>query len=188
MKRYVAIILLRVVVQPVHRDACVKRARHRKRVFIESNMRVVLPIAFIERTGAFTCFAANFFMIFNTTDWGPILGAVFFAFGTCVCTVGPSVMMTKEFGRLDIGKATSIMVAVQSVGGIMGAIVSGQAFDAALSFTPAWIFGMVISVIMGVCMVASVKLARKLVAKQIAAGAPRVDEEGKIVEGSVATA
>lgn len=77
--------------------------------------------------GAFTCFAANFFMIFNTTDWGPILGAVFFAFGTCVCTVGPSVMMTKEFGRLDIGRATSIMVAVQSVGGIMGAIVSGQA-------------------------------------------------------------
>ena len=56
--------------------------------------------------GAFTCFAANFFMIFNTTDWGPILGAVFFAFGTCVCTVGPSVMMTKEFGRLDIGRAT----------------------------------------------------------------------------------
>ena len=138
--------------------------------------------------GTFTCFAANFFMIFNTTDWGPILGAVFFAFGTCVCTVGPSVMMTKEFGRLDIGRATSIMVAVQSVGGIMGAIVSGQAFDAALSFTSAWIFGMVISVVMGVCMVASVKLARKLVAKQIAAGAPRVDEEGKIVEGSVATA
>ena len=34
--------------------------------------------------GAFTCFAANFFMIFNTTDWGPILGAVFFAFGTCI--------------------------------------------------------------------------------------------------------
>lgn len=97
-------------------------------------------------------------------------------------------MMTKEFGRLDIGRATSIMVAVQSVGGIMGAIVSGQAFDAALSFTPAWIFGMVISIITGVCMVASVKLARKLVAKQIAAGAPRVDEEGKIVEGSVATA
>ena len=138
--------------------------------------------------GAFTCFAANFFMIFNTTDWGPILAAVFFAFGTCVCTVGPSVMMTKEFGRLDIGKATSIMVAVQSIGGIMGAIVSGQAFDAALSFTPAWIFGMVISVVMGVCMVASVKLARKLVAKQIAAGAPRVDEEGKIIEGSAAAA
>lgn len=47
---------------------------------------------------------------------------------------------------------------------------------------------MVISIITGVCMVASVKLARKLVAKQIAAGAPRVDEEGKIVEESVATA
>ena len=47
---------------------------------------------------------------------------------------------------------------------------------------------MVISIITGVCMVASVKLARKLVAKQIAAGAPRVDEEGKIVEGSVVTA
>ena len=47
---------------------------------------------------------------------------------------------------------------------------------------------MVISVVMGVCMVASVKLARKLVAKQIAAGAPRVDEEGKIIEGSAAAA
>ncbi len=136
--------------------------------------------------GAFTCFAANFFAIFNTTDWGPILSAVFFAFGTCVCTVGPSIMMTKEFGRLDIGKTTGIMVAIQSVGGILGAIVSGQAFDACLTFTPAWIVGMVVSVLMGVCMVASVKLARKLVAKQIAAGAPKVDDEGKIIEGSVA--
>ena len=50
MNRYVAIVLLRVVVKPVHRDACVKRARHGKCVFIESNMGVVLPVAFVERT------------------------------------------------------------------------------------------------------------------------------------------
>ena len=50
LKRYVVIVLFRVVGEPVHRDACVKRARHRKRAFIESNMRVVLSVAFVERT------------------------------------------------------------------------------------------------------------------------------------------
>lgn len=132
--------------------------------------------------GMIACAAANFFMCFPSTDWGPILSVVFFSYGTCICTVGPSIMMTKMFGRLDLGKTTGIMVAIQSVGAIIGAIVSGQVFDAYSSFTIAWIIGIVISILMGVCMIAAVFSARKLVEKQIAAGAPRVDDEGKIIE------
>ncbi len=140
-------------------------------------------LTFATVLGMISCAAANFFMCFPATDWGPILSVVFFAYGTCICTVGPSIMMTKMFGRLDLGKTTGIMVAIQSVGAIIGAIVSGQAFDACGSFTPAWIIGIVISILMGVCMISAVLLARKLVAARIAAGAPLVDDEGKVIEG-----
>ena len=136
--------------------------------------------------GAVTCFLAAAAMCFPSTDWGPILGVLFFGFGTCTATVGPSIMMTKQFGRLDVGKATGIIVAFQSLGGIIGAIVSGQLFDAYLTFVPAWISCMVFAVLMGITMFASVKSARKLVARRIEGGAPLVDHEGRIIEGSSA--
>ena len=128
--------------------------------------------------GALMCALASIALCFPTTDIGPILAAIFFGFGTCLATIGPSIMVTKQFGRRDAGKLTGIIVAVQSFGGIVGAIVSGQTFDAFGSFIPAWIIALVLSVIMGAAMAASVKTARTLVAKRIEEGAPMVDDEG----------
>ncbi len=91
-------------------------------------------------------------------------------------------MISHEYGRRDVGKLTGIAVAATALGGIIGAIVSGVAFDAALSFAPAWIIGIACSVLMGLALTASALMAKGVVAKCIANGAPRIDVEGNIIE------
>lgn len=113
---------------------------------------------------------------------GPILAAACFGVGTCTATIGPSIMISREYGRRDVGKLTGIAVSATALGGIIGAIVSGVAFDATLSFAPAWIIGAVCSVLMAVSLIASYVMSGKLVARCAAEGAPRIDAEGNIIE------
>ena len=91
-------------------------------------------------------------------------------------------MIAHEYGRRDVGKLTGIAISATALGGIVGAIVSGIAFDAALSFTPAWVIGIVCSVFMGVTLIASAGMAKGVVAKCITNGAPHIDAEGNIIE------
>ncbi len=77
---------------------------------------------------------------------------------------------------------SAVIISLIGGGGIVGAIVSGIAFDAALSFTPAWVIGIVCSVFMGVTLIASAGMAKGVVAKCIANGAPHIDAEGNIIE------
>lgn len=123
--------------------------------------------------GSVSCLLACLFLCFPTTDWGPILAAVFYGIGTCTATIGPSIMITHEYGRRDVGKLTGFAVSATALGGIIGAIVSGLAFDKALSFTPAWIIGIVCSVLMAVSLSASAAMSKNVVAKCIAGGARR---------------
>lgn len=132
--------------------------------------------------GSVSCLLACLFLCFPTTDWGPILAAVFYGIGTCTATIGPSIMITHEYGRRDVGKLTGFAVSATALGGIIGAIVSGLAFDKALSFTPAWIIGIVCSVLMVVSLSASAAMSKSVVAKCIADGAPKIDAEGNIIE------
>ena len=132
--------------------------------------------------GSVSCLLACLFLCFPTTDWGPILAAVFYGIGTCTATIGLSIMITHEYGRRDVGKLTGFAVSATALGGIIGAIVSGLAFDKALSFTPAWIIGIVCSVLMAVSLSASAAMSKNVVAKCIAGGAPKIDAEGNIIE------
>lgn len=132
--------------------------------------------------GSVSCLLACLFLCFPSTNWGPILAAVFYGIGTCTATIGPSIMIAHEYGRRDVGKLTGIAISATALGGIVGAIVSGIAFDAALSFTPAWVIGIVCSVFMGVTLIASAGMAKGVVAKCIANGAPHIDAEGNIIE------
>lgn len=118
----------------------------------------------------------------NNLLGGPILAAACFGVGTCTATIGPSIMISREYGRRDVGKLTGIAVSATALGGIIGAIVSGVAFDATLSFAPAWIIGAVCSVLMAVSLIASYVMSGKLVARCAAEGAPRIDAEGNIIE------
>lgn len=118
----------------------------------------------------------------NLLGGGAILAAACFGVGTCTATIGPSIMISREYGRRDVGKLTGIAVSATALGGIIGAIVSGVAFDATLSFAPAWIIGAVCSVLMAVSLIASYVMSGKLVARCAAEGAPRIDAEGNIIE------
>ncbi|MCL2826950.1 MAG: MFS transporter [Eggerthellaceae bacterium] len=128
--------------------------------------------------GTATCFFAGVSLCFASTDWGPILGAVFFGFGTCMGTVTPPIMVVKEYGKKDLGIIVGIVTAFELLGAAVGAVVSGFLFDAFLSFIPAWIMTIVASLVMGVTLLASIPAARRLVALRKANGAPELNAEG----------
>ena len=130
------------------------------------------------------CALACICLCFPSTLWGPIGASVFFGVGTCIATLGPSVMITRTFGRLDSGTLVGIAGFATGLGGVIGAIVAGQVFDATGTFNGAWIFCVVCSVLLMACLVASVTGGHKKVAKLVTAGAPLIDESGQVVEGS----
>ncbi len=128
--------------------------------------------------GTITSVAAGVALCFPTTDVGPILACLFFGFATCMGTVAPPVMVTKEYGKKDLGTVTGIVTAFEMLGAAVGAVVSGLMFDAYLSFTPVWIMTIVASVLMGATLLASIPAARRLAARRRAEGAPELDAEG----------
>ncbi|MDR1358512.1 MAG: MFS transporter [Coriobacteriales bacterium] len=133
--------------------------------------------------GTVACSIAAVALCFPATDFGPIVAAVAFGFGTCMGTVSPPVMVVKEYGKKDLGLVTGIVTAFELFGAAIGAVVSGLLFDVFLSFLPAWIMVLGASVAMGAALFASIPLATRLVKKRLAAGAPMLDAEGfEIVE------
>ena len=83
--------------------------------------------------------AAGVALCFPATDWGPILAVVFFSFATCMGTVAPPIMVSKEYGKKDLGTVTGIVTAFEMFGAAVGSVASGLMFDAWLSFAPVWI-------------------------------------------------
>jgi MFS family permease len=134
--------------------------------------------------GTVTCVLASVALCFPTTIWGPILGALFFGFGTCMGTVSPPVMVVKEYGKKDLGMVVGVVTAFELFGAAVGAVVSGVFFDAFLTFIPAWIMTLAASVLMGITLLLSIPAARRIVARCKAAGAPDLDAEGlEVKEG-----
>ena len=129
--------------------------------------------------GSVASVVAGIALMFSATDWGPIVACIFFGFATCMGTVAPPIMVSKEYGKKDLGTVTGIVTAFEMFGAAVGAVVSGLLFDAYLSFTPVWIMLIVASVIMGVTLLASIPAARRLVARRTAEGAPQIDAEGR---------
>ncbi len=133
--------------------------------------------------GTLTSMAAGVALCFPATDAGPILAVVFFSFATCMGTVAPPVMVTKEYGKRDLGMITGVVTAFEMFGAAVGSVASGLMFDAYLTFVPVWIMAIVASALMGVALLASIPAARKLVERRRAEGAPEIDAEGfEIVE------
>ena len=126
----------------------------------------------------FGLMAAGVALCFPATDAGPILAVVFFSFATCMGTVAPPIMVSKEYGKKDLGTVTGVVTAFEMFGAAVGSVASGLMFDAWLSFAPVWIMTIVASAIMGVTLLASVPAARKLVVRRRAEGAPELDAEG----------
>ena len=130
------------------------------------------------------CAIACVFLCFPSPLWGPIGAAVFFGVGTCIATLGPSVMITRTFGRLDSGMLVGIAGFATGLGGVIGAIAAGQVYDATGNFNACWIAFVVCAILLAICLVASVKGGQKKVATLVEAGAPLIDESGKVIEGS----
>ena len=133
---------------------------------------------------AVCCALACVFLCFPSTYWGPIGAAIFFGVGTCIATLGPSVMITRTFGRLDSGTLVGVAGFATGLGGVIGAIAAGQVFDATGNFNACWIAFVVCAILLALCLVASVKGGHKKVAKLVEKGAPLIDESGKVIEGS----
>ncbi len=122
--------------------------------------------------------AAGVALCFASTEWGPVLACLFFGFATCMGTVAPPLMVSKEYGKKDLGTVTGIVTAFEMFGAAVGAVVSGVMFDAYLSFVPVWIMVIVASLLMGVTLLGSIPAARRLVERRKAQGAPELDAEG----------
>jgi MFS family permease len=93
-------------------------------------------------------------------------------------TVCPPVMVAKEYGKKDLGTVVGIVTAFELLGAAIGSVASGIIFDAYLTFIPAWLMCLVASILMGIALLASIPLARKIVAQRLAQGAPLLDAEG----------
>ncbi|MCL2529092.1 MAG: MFS transporter [Coriobacteriia bacterium] len=128
--------------------------------------------------GTATCIIAAIALCFPATFFGPIIAAVAFGFGTCMGTVSPPIHAVKQYGKKDLGMVTGFITALELFGVAIGALVSGVLFDMFLTFIPAWIMVLVASVVMGICLMAAIPAASRLVEKRIAAGAPMLDAEG----------
>lgn len=128
--------------------------------------------------GTVASIGAAIALCFATTDWGPVLACVFFAFATCMGTVAPPVVVAKQYGKKDYGTVTGIVTAFELFGGAVGSVVSGIMFDAYLSYIPVWILMGIASALMGVFLLASIPAARKLAERRRAEGAPELDAEG----------
>jgi MFS family permease len=129
-------------------------------------------------SGTIACIGAGVALCFPTTIIGPILAAIFFGYGTCMGTVCPPVMVAKQYGKKDLGTVTGIVTAFELFGAAIGAVASGFIFDAFLSFVPAWIMVIAASLLMGFTLYLSIPAAKKIVARQLAKGAPQLDAEG----------
>ncbi len=128
--------------------------------------------------GTATSVAAGVALCFASTEWGPVLACLFFGFATCMGTVAPPLMVSKEYGKKDLGTVTGIVTAFEMFGAAVGAVVSGVMFDAYLSFVPVWIMVIVASLLMGAMLLGSIPAARRLVERRKAQGAPELDAEG----------
>jgi sugar phosphate permease len=128
--------------------------------------------------GTVACMLASVALCFPTTIWAPIAAAVFFGFGTCMGTVCPPIMVAKEYGKKDLGTIIGIVTAFELFGAAIGSVVSGIIFDAYLTFIPAWIMTLIASVLMGVTLLVSIPMARNIVSRRQAEGAPQLDAEG----------
>ena len=138
--------------------------------------------------GTVACVIAAIALCFPATDYGPIVAAVAFGFGTCMGTVSPPIHAVKQYGKKDLGTVTGIITALELLGAAVGALVSGILFDRFLTFIPAWIMVLVAAIMMGVCLLAGIPQARRLVDKRIAAGAPLLDAEGFEIAASSSVA
>jgi len=128
--------------------------------------------------GTVACVMAAIALCFPATDFGPIIAAIAFGFGTCMGTVSPPIHAVKQYGKKDLGMVTGFITALELFGAAIGALVSGVLFDLFLSFVPAWLMVLAASLVMGVCLMAAIPAANRLVAKRIASGAPMLDAEG----------
>ncbi|MCL2806915.1 MAG: MFS transporter [Coriobacteriia bacterium] len=128
--------------------------------------------------GTVACMIAAVALCFPATDFGPVVAAVAFGFGTCMGTVSPPMHAVKQYGKKDLGLVTGIITALELFGAAIGAVVSGLLFDVFHTFTPAWIMVLGASAIMGACLLAAIPSAKRLVAKRIEEGAPLLDAEG----------
>lgn len=131
--------------------------------------------------GTVACMVASVALCFPATDWGPIVAGIAFGIGTCMGTVAPPICTVKQYGMVDLGKITGIMTAIEMLSYAAATALSGAIFDVYHSFAPMWMILFVCSIVMGVTLVASRQTAKGLVRKCEAAGAARVDANGKAV-------
>jgi len=128
--------------------------------------------------GTAACIIAAVGLCFPATIFGPIVAAVAFGFGTCMGTVSPPIHAVKQYGKKDLGMVTGFITALELFGAAIGALVSGVLFDIFLTFFPVWMMVLGSSLVMGVCLMAAIPAATRLVNKRIADGAPQLNAEG----------
>lgn len=101
--------------------------------------------------GSIGCIIACAGLCFPQTDIGPIVAAVAFGFGTCLGTVAPPLVISRAFGRKNIGFLNGVVVGFQLFGSAIGTAASGQVFDAFHTFAPIWVacgIGAIVSAIL----------------------------------------
>ena len=111
--------------------------------------------------GTAACVVACIGLCFPATDIGPYVGGIAYGFGTCMGTVAPPIVVSRAFGKRDLGTVNGIVVGFQLLGGAVGTVVSGIVFDACLTFVPVWIGCIACSLVMGFAICASASWARR---------------------------
>lgn len=113
--------------------------------------------------GSITIVLATFVLLFSHTMFAPYLFALFFAFGTCLGTVAPPLMVIHEFGNKGLGSLIGYVTAIEMLGVAIGSLMMGTIYDATGSYALGWMILSVIGIFMMVTLILSIGLSKKWV-------------------------
>lgn len=123
------------------------------------------------------CMIASVGLCFPQTDWGPYLAAVTFGFGTCLGTVAPAIIISRAFGKLDLGLVNGVVVGASLFGYAIGTALSGSVFDAFHTFQPIWIACFITSIIAAAMVCGSIAWIRAQRSKKEPLSAASIDAQ-----------
>lgn len=104
--------------------------------------------SWITVAGFVVTFVSGIFI--DSASWLVVLYVIGYAFGAAGVSVTPPLIAKHMFGEKELPQFISYINVFISIGAAFGATITGKIFDAAGSYTPAWVFLIITILICGI--------------------------------------
>ncbi len=100
-------------------------------------------------------------LAFSYIPIAPYCYAIFWGIGASLGTVAPPILVTREFGKRDLGSLTGYVTAGVMLGGSVGSIFMGKFYDITGSYMSGWLLLTALGILMLLSLLLSVKFAQR---------------------------